>query len=70
MIIYTNDGEDFTQKRGESDYDFGYRFGFDDQNLDHHQLKHYSPEFRKGYKAGKDMIDGLVDDAAQERRFG
>lgn len=60
----------YAQRKYESDYDFGYRIGFADERLRWYELSHYSPEFRAGYTAGKNLIDRLADDAAQSRCFG
>lgn len=58
------------QRKGESDYDYGRRVGFDDYILLWWQLQQYPPEFQRGYAEGKAEIDRLIDNAAQSRAFG
>lgn len=60
-----NDKEFPLRHKGETDYNYGYRVGFDDHFLEWWQLKSYTPEFRNGYRRGKDQIDFLADEAAQ-----
>jgi len=55
------------RKSGESDHDWGRRVGFADILIKHWILRRYSEEFQKGYRQGRDEIEGLCESATQSR---
>jgi len=47
----------------------GYERGYADESIRYYLLPNYSLPFRRGYKKGKDIVDAMVDDAAQSRMW-
>lgn len=60
---------DISRKCGESDYEWGYRIGYSDIMLGEGYWHHYSTEFCRGYRKGRDEIEYLRESVTEARYF-
>ena len=58
-------GSGVNPERALEEWQAGYHFGFQDNYIQWWQYRYYSRSFLLGWRAGKNEIDCLVDQAAQ-----
>ncbi len=72
-IDYSGDDQNLPdRRRGESDYDWGYRVGYTAVTLwinESDLCRHYPADFRHGYTAGRAEIDRICEEVSESRYF-
>jgi len=58
-----------SRQPGESDYDWGYRLGFDDVIVQYY-WRYYSTDWCRGYRQGRNDIEFLAESVTESRYFG
>ncbi len=67
LILGYNVGKAEILVREKADFEAGYAYGFDDNNIQWHHRDGYTPAFLRGHREGKAKIDELVEDAIEAR---